>query len=212
LIPIGVGSAINRSFAVLEGQPLIPPPVSQLSKVVIQQMQRYDDEFLDHPVSTLLHIIGGSVFLILALCQFSNRIRERHLQFHRWSGRILIVVGIVGTLAALFLAIPFRFTGMLASSAIIIFGLVFLIALLRAFVLIRHHDVTRHREWMIRAYSIAIGISTVRIFGAAFMLGTHTMSWDSMGYSFWIGWTLTLCVSEAWIRFTRLHAFTKTAV
>jgi len=175
-------------------------------------MHRYDDEFLHHPVSTFLHIMGGSVFLMLALCQFSNGIRERHLQFHRWSGRILIVTGILGTIAALFLAIPFRFTGIIAISAVVVFGLFFLIALIRAWILIRRHDVTRHREWMIRAYSIAIGISTVRIAGAAFMYGTHTMSWDLMGYSFWIGWTLTLCVAEAWIRFTRDHVVTKMTV
>src|SRR5262245_19336376 len=56
---------------------------------------RFDSRFATHPVMTLLHILPGALFLIFASLQFSNGIRNRHIRFHRWSGRILLITGVI---------------------------------------------------------------------------------------------------------------------
>ena len=203
LVAIGVASTINRTLALRTGALFFDPLRATFSATALQDVEKYDRGFLTHPVLTSLHIVPGSIFLILALFQFSSRIRNRHIDFHRRSGRLLVGIGLLTGLFGLFLGVPFQFTGAIASSAAILFGALFLTALIRAFVAIRRHDVVRHREWMIRAFSIAIGISTVRIVTAVLVLITRAPSFELLGTSFWIGWTLTLAAGELWIRSTR---------
>src|SRR5688572_4609419 len=44
-----------------------------------------------HPRNTLLHVLPGALLMLLAPLQFSKRIRNRYLTFHRWLGRSLLV-------------------------------------------------------------------------------------------------------------------------
>ena len=96
--------------------------------------------------------------------------------------------------------------GALEVSAILFFDAFFLLALTKAFLHIRHGEVALHREWVIRAMSIALGIATVRpIMGVFFATSTLTSlaPRDFFGIAFWTGFTLTYTAGELWIRYTR---------
>src|SRR5262245_28186822 len=73
------------------------------------EMARFDASFAAHRLSALLHVVPGAVFLVLAPLQFSARIRSRHLKLHRWSGRLLLVAGVMSGLNGLYfgLLMPF---------------------------------------------------------------------------------------------------------
>jgi uncharacterized membrane protein len=51
-----------------------------------------------------------------------------------------------------------------------VFGLWFLTCLMLAVRAIRRGDIVHHRRWMIRAFAIAIGIATTRIWLARFQV------------------------------------------
>lgn len=75
-----------------------------------------------------------------------------------------------------------------------------------AVVAIRRGQVARHREWMIRAFAVALGISTVRVVGTVFDVALTPAGVpppEVFVLSLWTGWTLTLAAAEAWIRYTR---------
>jgi cytochrome bd-type quinol oxidase subunit 1 len=81
-----------------------------------------------------------------------------------------------------------------------------LVALTRAFWLIRRREIALHREWMIRAFSIGLAVATIRpimgIFFATSRLSELTPR-EFFGIAFWIGFTLHLMAAEAWIRGTQ---------
>ena len=82
----------------------------------------------------------------------------------------------------------------------------FLAALIRAFVAIRAKHVALHREWMIRAVAVAIGVSAVRVVGAAFDVALSPLGVrpsDVFVLSLYAGWGLAICAAELWIRYTR---------
>ncbi len=171
-----------------------------------EELDRFDRRFAAHLVSTLLHILPGGVFLMLAPLQFSSRIRGRYIQLHRWSGRILVLMGLVAALAGLHFGLSMPYGGAGEATAIAFFGVLFVVALGRAFFAIRRHQVARHREWMIRAFSIAVGISTVRVVAAVFDIALTPAGLrppDLFALSLWTGWGITLCAGELWIRYTR---------
>src|ERR687898_3257992 len=123
----------------------------------------YNPGFLRYPSVVALHVVLGGVYLALAPFQFVRRIRSRYLSYHRWIGRTLVAIGLVVGGTALFMGLVIPFSGWPERVVIGLFGGLFLVALVRGFVYVRAGQVNLHREWMIRAFSIALSIATMRL-------------------------------------------------
>ncbi len=144
--------------------------------------------------------------MVLGPLQFVRRIRSRHLQFHRWSGRVFVSVGLVVGLSALAMSYTTSIGGANETAATTLFAIVFLFDLVKAFVHIRRRQIAQHREWMIRAYAIGLAVATVRpIVGVFFATSpfTHLTPHEFFGTAFWLGFTVNLIAAEAWINYTR---------
>jgi len=169
------------------------------------QLAGLDAAFAAKRVLTLIHIVPALLLLLLVPFQFSRRFRCRHLRAHRWIGRSVIILGLLIGLSA----IPMSQTpvgGAAEVVAIAFFDAFFLMALTKAFIHIRRREVALHREWIIRAMSIALGVATVRpIMGAFFATSTLTglTPRQFFGIAFWIGFSLTYVAGELWIGYTR---------
>jgi uncharacterized membrane protein len=189
-----MAAVVRRMFAL--AHPATNPPAA---------MAGLDEAFASRPLLTLAHIVPGLVFVLLVPWQFSRRFRNRHLRVHRWMGRIIMVLGLGIAISALPLSLH-PIGGAREVTAIWFFDSFFLVALTKAFVHIRRGEVAQHREWVIRAMSIALGIATVRpvmgIFFATSRL-TGMTAHDFFGIAFWIGFSLTYIAGESWIRYTR---------
>ena len=125
---------------------------------------------------TASHVLVGLVLALAIPIQFSARIRTRYRRVHRWLGRFLLLIGLM------------------------------LVALGIAWWHIRHRDVTRHREWMLRASGIALGIATTRPIMAIFFATsplTGLKPTEFFGVAMWIGFTSTVLAAEVYIRCTR---------
>jgi hypothetical protein len=169
------------------------------------QFADLDAEFANKPILTLTHIVPALVFVVLIPFQFSRSFRNRHLQAHRWVGRTAMSLGVIVGLSALPMS-RHPIGGALEASATLFFDGFFLLSLTKAFLHIRRGAVALHREWVIRAMSIALGIATVRpIMGMFFATSTLTRlaPRDFFGLAFWTGFTLTYTAGELWIRYTR---------
>ena len=71
----------------------------------------YNPGFLDFPTVVALHVVLGGVYLALAPFQFVRRIRSRHLGYHRRVGRLLVAIGVVVGVTALFMGLVIPFSG-----------------------------------------------------------------------------------------------------
>jgi hypothetical protein len=191
---IGTAAVVRRMTA------LAHPPHN-----VPAQLAGLDEAFARRSMLTLLHIVPGLVLLILVPFQFSRSFRSRHLRAHRWMGRTALVLGVVIGVSALGL-LRDPVGGRLEVACILIFDAVFLLALGKAFVHVRRREIALHREWMIRAMSVALGVATVRpIMGLFFASSriTGLTPHDFFGIAFFIGFSLTYLAGEKWIRYTR---------
>lgn len=203
LAALGIAAALGRAASVARGGLTYAQIRQLLPAELVQESFEFDRWFAGHSILTFLHVILGGIFLTLAPFQFSSRIRSRHVRFHRWSGRALVLVALPLGLSGLLLAALFPFGGPAAASAAFVAGTLFLVALVRAFDAIRRRDVARHREWMIRMFSVGLGIATVRVVSLLLFAITRARFQDIAGFSFWIGWVSTFAAAELWIRHTR---------
>ena len=164
-----------------------------------------DTGFARHTVLTLIHILPGALFLTLATAQFMPGVREKHLRFHRWSGRSLVVLGLVIGISALVMSFKMNIGGLNETAATTLYSIVFLICLTKAYLLARRREIARHREWMIRAYAVGLGVATTRPIVGAFFAFRRLTPHEFFGIAFWLGFTTTFMVAEAWIDYTRAH-------
>jgi len=173
----------------------------------LEQLAATDDIFARYPVLTLVHILPGLVFILLAPFQFSKKIRESNIARHRRSGRVVLVSGLIAGITAFImsLAMP-SIGGVNQAAATLLFSIFFLFALSKAYLLIRKGNSKLHREWMIRAYAIGLAVTTIRpivgIFFATSKLSGLT-PYEFFGTAFWVGFVLHLIASEVWINKTR---------
>jgi hypothetical protein len=163
----------------------------------------FDNGFQLNKALTFVHIIPGALFMILAPLQFVPGIRARHLWFHRLSGLIVVVLGLIIGVTALIMSFKTNIGGATETSATVLFAIIFLFSLVKGFYHIRRHEVALHREWMIRMFAIGFAIATVRPIVGMFFAFSRLSPHQFFGIAFWIGFTIHLIAAEVWINYTR---------
>lgn len=192
LVTIGL-LAVGRRAYVLLAAPQGPPRFPAAAAM--------DAGFFQHKGLTLLHIFSAVVFLLLMPLQFVARIRQRHITWHRWSGRLLVGLGGVVGVTALVMSYTTAIGGAKETAATTLFALLFLVFLGLGFINIRRRRIAQHRVWMIRAFGTALGIATTRPIVGAFFAAGRLSPHEFFGIAFWLGFSLTLLGAEVWIQY-----------
>lgn len=154
------------------------------------------------PAPVVVHIISALLYAVVGAFQFSAALRRRRPRWHRVAGRVLVVLGLLVALSALwmtqFYARP-EHTGELLYLFRLAFGSSMAVFVILGFTAIRQRDIARHRAWMTRAYALAVGAGTqvfTQGFGEA-LLGTHEVTRDLLLGSAWV---INLAAAEYLIR------------
>jgi len=194
LVVIGIAAVTRRSLA------LIWPQRFAGNASVAGGLEA---GFARHAALTFVHILPGALFLGLAPFQFAQKFRQRHLRLHRARGTVLVVAGLIIGISALIMSYKMNIGGPNETAATTLYAIVFLICLTRAYWFIRGKNVTRHREWMIRAYGVGLGVATTRPIVGMFFAFRRMTPHEFFGIAFWLGFTITFLAAEAWVDYTR---------
>jgi uncharacterized membrane protein len=165
-----------------------------------------DHRFVGFPAPLVLHILGAAVYALVGAFQFASRFRRNHRSWHRRSGRVLTVAGLVVAGSALWLTLFYQAqpgTGGLLYVLRLMFGSAMAGCLVLGFSAIRRRDIAAHRAWMIRAYALGLGAGT-QIFTEGFgeaLFGTGEFRGDLAKGA---GWVINLAVAEWTIRRNRM--------
>jgi uncharacterized membrane protein len=112
----------------------------------------------------LLHGVPGATALFLGVFQFSARLRQRHLQWHRVMGRIYVGSVFIAAPAAVIVSIKLPAPTLLLASIIQAGG--WIVTTATALYCVRTGQIQQHREWMIRSYPFAMVFVVVRAIDA----------------------------------------------
>ena len=115
------------------------------------------------------------------------------------SSFVLIVTGWI-------FAFKFTYTGLPEQVPTVTFSLIYFWLVGMAIKNILAGDVAKHREWMIRAFSMMMGISATRVWFYLFLKTTDIPSDRFFSSIFWLGLGVNLLVAEIWINLTRPKA------
>lgn len=166
----------------------------------------FDSRYAQHSWVALLHMLPGLAYITLAPVQLMKRVRDRHPAVHRALGRVLVPCAILSV--AFGIVAAFRlpaFGGLPTVAATLFFGALFLFSIGKAVWHIRRWEVDLHREWMLRAFALGIGVATIRFFIGALELAGFGFE-HAFGTAFWLGFTTNLVAMEVWINVTRAES------
>jgi uncharacterized membrane protein len=173
------------------------------------QFASLDANFAAKAGLTLAHIIPSLLFVLLVPLQFVPSLRRRNPRLHRCTGRVIMGLGVVIGVSALWLS-AHPVGGAAEGAATIVFGCFFLFSLGKAWRHIRNGRVELHREWVTRMVAIALGVAATRPIMALFFATsrlTGLTPQQFFGPAMWLGFISTYVAGEAWIN----HARSRTA-
>ncbi|RSL16681.1 putative membrane protein DUF2306 [Edaphobacter aggregans] len=194
---IGAAAAVRRIVALL-----IPATSPR-----VQQMMELDAQFSRRMGLTLAHVVPALIFVVLLPAWFSRRVRENAPAHRRLTWVLLVLGAVIGLTALPLVTQPVG--GTTEVTAILFFDALFLFSLARAWVLFVRGDMDRHREWMMRAVAVLLGIATTRpVMGVFFATSrlTHLETRQFFGIAFWIGFSATYIAGEIYLQRHSVHS------
>ena len=119
------------------------------------------------------HTLCGVIALLAGPIQFSSRLRQRHLKFHRVLGRVYVISVFIGAATGVALATGrpgFPGTSMQAAAWVVCTTAAFLTA--------RNRQILQHRQWMARSYAVTFTFVSSRV------LNLWPRYWSHLGDTF----------------------------
>jgi uncharacterized membrane protein len=167
----------------------------------------FELRYLEHPVTSTLHMLSGILFVLLAPLQFFRKFRSKNLGLHRSLGKFLVVCALISGLYGItsVIVLP-AFGGLASETAGWFFGIIFVFSIVRAYFCARNKNIAAHREWMIRAFSVGLAVGTQRILLALFIITTDYGFAESFGPTLWLGFSINLLIAETWINLSRVRS------
>jgi uncharacterized membrane protein len=116
------------------------------------------------------HTLCGVIALLAGPVQFSSRLRQRHLKFHRVLGRIYVISVFVGALTGV--ALSAGRPGMPGTS---VQAAAWIVCTTAAVITARNRQIARHRRWMVRSYAVTFTFVSSRV------LNLWPLYWSHLG-------------------------------
>ena len=173
---------------------------SEYYRAIDRDMRDASAKYNALPITMLLHVVPGAIFLLLAPLQLSTPLRRRYVVVHRSLGYALLLLAIPFAITGLYIAVRDPMFGPVGAAAAVIAGLLFFYAGARAYRAIRRGDRIGHRAWMLRFLALAYAIAVMRVLSLIIMALVPLRPRAIGAPLFWVGWIVSALLAEWWIR------------
>jgi uncharacterized membrane protein YozB (DUF420 family) len=153
--------------------------------------------FMASPVPVLVHIVSATLYCLLGSLQFVPSLR-RH-SWHRRSGRVLFVAGLLVALSGLWMTLTYPWPagdGVALFVLRLAFGSLMAVSLVLGLRAILRRNVEAHRTWMARAYALGIAAGTQALALTAWQLALGQPDEAERAAVMGGSWLLNLAVVE----------------
>ncbi len=150
-----------------------------------------------------LHIAGGIGALLAGPWQFSQKLRVRALNVHRWMGRFYLLEVLLGSVAGFWMATVSE-EGMPTHFGFGILAVLWFFTGLQAYRMVRRGNIEEHRRWMVRNFALTLAAVTLRVYLPFMLAVLHCPFSRAFITVSWLCWVPNLLVAE-WMVRTRMR-------
>jgi len=163
-------------------------------------LRRPDDEhFARYLFPLRLHIAGGIGALLTGPWQFSETLRRRAINVHRWLGRFYLLEVALGSIAGFAMATVSE-EGLPTHLGFGLLALFWFGTGVQAYRSVRRGDIAAHRRWMIRNFALTLAAVTLRFHLPLMLFALHWPFRTSYITVSWLCWVPNLLIAEWLVR------------
>jgi uncharacterized membrane protein len=145
------------------------------------------------------HIAGGIGALLAGPWQFSEKLRARALNFHRWLGRFYLLEVALGSIAGFVMALVSE-EGLPTHLGFGLLAALWFFTGLQGYRMARSGRITAHRQWMIRNFALTLAAVTLRNWMPLMLFGLHWPFRPTYIIVSWLCWVPNLLIAEWLVR------------
>ena len=154
-----------------------------------------------------VHITFGGIALLTGWSQFSKRLRDWNLRFHRVLGTIYVIAVLLSSIAGLVISF-FSSGGITTALGFGLLAFLWLATVLKAYASILKKEIKQHENWMIRNYALAFAAVTLRIYLPFSQAVLHADFLTCYRIISWLCWIPNILIAQMIInRRTNLPAY-----
>jgi len=146
-----------------------------------------------------LHIAGGIGALLLGPWQFSQKLRTRAVNRHRWMGRFYLLSVVVSSIGGFGMAVVSK-EGLPTHLGFGILAVLWFATGLQAYRMVRSGNIAVHRQWMIRNFALTLAAVTLRQYIPLMLLVLHWPFRRAYITVSWLCWVPNALVAEWMVR------------
>jgi uncharacterized membrane protein len=146
-----------------------------------------------------VHIAGGIGALLAGPWQFSQKLRTRNLNLHRWMGRFYLLEVAVGSIAGFGMALVSE-EGLPTHLGFGILAVLWFATGLQAYRMVRSGNIVAHRQWMIRNFALTLAAVTLRQYMPLMLFVLHWPFPRAYIMVSWLCWVPNLLIAEWMVR------------
>jgi uncharacterized membrane protein len=158
-----------------------------------------DDHFSRYIVPLRLHIAGGMGALLAGPWQFSERLRARALNLHRWMGRFYLLEVGLGSIAGFAMAVVSKY-GLPTHLGFGILAVLWFFTGVQAYRMVRRGNIVAHRRWMIRNFALTLAAVTLRNYLPLMLFVFHWSLRSTFITVSWLCWVPNVLIAEWMVR------------
>ena len=158
-----------------------------------------DRHFSRYIVPLRLHIAGGVGALLAGPWQFSEKLRARALNLHRWLGRFYLLEVALGSIAGFAMALVSE-EGLATHLGFGMLAALWFLSGLQAFRMVWRGNIVAHRQWMIRNFALTLAAVTLRNYIPFMLFVLHWPFRLTYITVSWLCWVPNLLIAEWMVR------------
>src|SRR5579884_4099744 len=147
-----------------------------------------------------VHAGAGAVALLIGPWQFPAWLRNRHPGWHRWLGRVFLLAVAASSVVGLVLSFHSQ-EGWPTHLGFSLLAAIWFVTACMGYSTARERRFRVHREWMVRAFALALAAVTLRI-ELPLMLIAHVSFHAAYITVSWLCWVPNLIAAEWWLAST----------
>lgn len=146
------------------------------------------------------HVFSAVVALMAGFTQFSKQFLQDHRQWHRWFGRVYVVVVLLINVPAGLIMGIYANGGMIGKTAFLLLDVLWFLTTYLGYTKAKKRNFVAHKNWMIRSYALTLSAITLRTWK---IILSHSFNIDMAPLYIidaWLGFVPNLLMAEAIIR------------
>jgi hypothetical protein len=179
------------------------PPYFRLDR---EYFGPYPDLLWPRRYELLLHLVGGTLALLVGPLQLWLGQTRRQLGWHRKLGTLYVGGVVAGAFGGYYLSLTTTSpAGWVYAWGLFGLATAWIITTGMAYVAIRNRAIEQHREWMIRSYIVTLGFLFFRVF--VVLLGVLEIGdpMDRLKAAAWVCWAGPLLIAEPFLQARKLR-------